>query len=757
MASCAGVMSAADLDVLVREQRANPKGDNRAAIERMVNESDGGLALLALGVMDLESQRYAGALEKFQGARLRVARIADYADMGAARALVGLERRQEAVTVFLRVARYATPVSPMRGQAALEAANALMEEQDADRAAGILKTYAKDLPQPRGSYASGLVLDRLGRQREAALELQSVYYGYPKSDEAKLAEPILTRIQTTLTLEYPPPTPAMLLGRARKLIDGGEAKQAAFELTEGLSVFSGADRDNALLRIGEARYKAREYTQAMEFLRSATLTTAAADAERLFLQLQCARRLDRTGEVDALLDKLGRQHPNSNFRAEALHGAAYRFLVANEAQSYEPLYRSCYADVPASPLAGECHWKVTWSHYLHRLPDAEQLLREQVEKFPRSEDAAAALYFMGRVADRKEKPDEARAYFEAVTSRFPNFYYAMVARERLAEAKFEGVEASAGVVASLAAVDLPKSGVGADFTMDEATRVRLDRGKLLGRAGLDEWAEFEYRYAASHGAKRPLIAIDFAQMLVRKGSPELALRIMKSYGAGYLTWHPQDAPKAFWEQIFPLHYREWLDKNAAANGLDRNVVAGLIRQESEFDAKVVSRATAVGLTQIMPLTGRDLSRRLGIAPFRTSMLADPEINLRMGTFYLKNVLNQMQGMWVAALAGYNAGPARASGWLKWNDFRDREPSEFIETIPYVETRHYVQSVLRNSDVYRRLYGPGDSQLTSTSGPEIAKPVARPKPAAAKPAARRAGTPSVSKSRASAKRTRTVQK
>jgi soluble lytic murein transglycosylase len=151
-----------------------------------------------------------------------------------------------------------------------------------------------------------------------------------------------------------------------------------------------------------------------------------------------------------------------------------------------------------------------------------------------------------------------------------------------------------------------------------------------------------------------------------------------------------------------LPFRADLDRFAKANGLDPFLVAALIRQESEFDARAVSRTSARGLTQIMPETGRELSRRVHLAPYSTIRLFEPAVNLQLGTYYLKMVTTQLGGHQEAALAAYNAGMSRAKLWLTWGEFR--EPAEFIETIPFAETRSYVQIVLRNADLYRRTYG-----------------------------------------------------
>ena len=96
-----------------------------------------------------------------------------------------------------------------------------------------------------------------------------------------------------------------------------------------------------------------------------------------------------------------------------------------------------------------------------------------------------------------------------------------------------------------------------------------------------------------------------------------------------------------------------------------------------------------------------MSLRLGIPGFRPARLFDPDLNLRLGTHYLAALLNQFGGRWEPALASYNAGKSRADAWLRRREYR--EPAEFVESIPFAETRNYVQSVLRNADIYRRVH------------------------------------------------------
>ncbi|HEY7679023.1 MAG TPA: lytic transglycosylase domain-containing protein, partial [Terriglobia bacterium] len=143
---------------------------------------------------------------------------------------------------------------------------------------------------------------------------------------------------------------------------------------------------------------------------------------------------------------------------------------------------------------------------------------------------------------------------------------------------------------------------------------------------------------------------------------------------------------------------------ATAAKLDPYLVAGLIRQESEFDPRARSRSNARGLMQLLPSTARTVARKVPDSRARRYQLAalyTPDVNLVYGTHYLRQVLDRFNGNVEYALAGYNAGPERVDEWLRNGPYEDA--AEFVESIPFTETRDYVQAVLRNAALYRQLY------------------------------------------------------
>jgi soluble lytic murein transglycosylase len=160
-------------------------------------------------------------------------------------------------------------------------------------------------------------------------------------------------------------------------------------------------------------------------------------------------------------------------------------------------------------------------------------------------------------------------------------------------------------------------------------------------------------------------------------------------------------PRSYWEDLFPRPYWTDVKRFASANGLDPYVVSALIRQESEFNPAAVSNKNALGLMQLLPRVGKNTAKQIRLRHFSAPQLFTPTINIELGTRYFRSLVDQFGGI-EYALAAYNAGDDRVQDWQSAGKYRDVE--EFVESIPFTETREYVQAIMRNANVYRQLYG-----------------------------------------------------
>ncbi len=645
----------------------------------------------------LEAKRYAAAIPLLEPLGKKLPKLADYSAWFLASAQFGLKNYQ-AVPSILETVWKQKPPSPLAARAYILAAQAYEQSGNPNTAVEILRKNYALLPQPQGDLALATAFALAGDAVSAVVYNQRVYYGFPVSLEASQADAEIAKLKAQLGDNYPPSMANAMLSRALKLLEAGQTPRAKKELESLVPQLGGGERDVALVSVGVADYNAKETDVARRYLTSLETPSPDADAERIYYLLLSAQRLNNEEEAGAMADRLGQLYPTSPWRLKAVVAVANHYLVLNQMEQYEPLFRACYESFPQDPQAGVCHWKVVWGHYLRRRPDAVDLLRAHLRLFPAAESASAALYFLGRLSEDAHDSRSARTYFDEVVREYPNQYYASQAREHLAAIPDT---ATAPVVTQfLKGVVFPQRVRTLSFQAAAAASARIERARLLVSAGLEDFANAELKFGAQTEDQPHVLAMELAS-LSSPTMPDQAIRYIKRYASSYLYLPIESAPRQFWTLAFPLPYRADLDRFSKQNGLDPFLMAALIRQESQFDPTAVSRANARGLTQILPATGRELSQRLKVKTFTTAALFQPSVNLELGTFYLKTLTAQVGGKTEAALAAYDAGLTRARAWLTWGEFR--EPAEFIETVPFAETRDYVQTVLRNADVYRRLY------------------------------------------------------
>jgi len=168
---------------------------------------------------------------------------------------------------------------------------------------------------------------------------------------------------------------------------------------------------------------------------------------------------------------------------------------------------------------------------------------------------------------------------------------------------------------------------------------------------------------------------------------------------------------------YPAPYRDSLQGRIKENNLEEAWVYGLMRQESRFVTQAKSNVGAAGLMQVMPATARWIANRLGMKDYRKALISQLDVNLKLGTYYMKNVLSSLGNNPVLASAAYNAGPGRAKQWMANTAL---EGAIYVESIPFDETRDYVKKVMSNTVYYAKLFGQSTPSLKQRLGTISAK-------------------------------------
>ena len=341
-------------------------------------------------------------------------------------------------------------------------------------------------------------------------------------------------------------------------------------------------------------------------------------------------------------------------------------------------FRRLYRTYPTSARADDARFHAAIIALAHGNPrTAAREFDSIYARTPRADYATAARYWSGRSWLAAKNATLARQRWRAVVNDAPVTYYAFLSARRLGEApwvlppavpsapRIADVDSAAGRIATLDRLG-----------MDAEVRLELDALDAAARTSTD-------RMLAT------------AQAFITLGQPSRAIRLAQQL----LDRGVRDA--RVYRLAFPLLDRDELVRTAKARALDPALVAGLIRQESNFTPRAVSVANARGLMQVLPSVGQDVARSLNFPVWSPALLFDPDANLQLGTSHLAAFVKQY-GALPRVLAAYNAGGSRADRWSRKPGANDSEL--FTERVPFVETRDYVRIVMRNREIYRQLYG-----------------------------------------------------
>jgi soluble lytic murein transglycosylase len=418
-----------------------------------------------------------------------------------------------------------------------------------------------------------------------------------------------------------------------------------------------------------------------------------AGAQRLSILAEIARAEGDEDRFLKLVDQLRHAGPGSAWLEDALLSGGNMFLLKRDYDRAIDFYRELRQRFPNGKRAAYAHWKASWLTLRQgRTEEAKREFEQQVTNYPASAEVSAALYWRARFAEEDHETAKARAYYTKLSQRFRNYYYAELARERLRE--MGPGEAAAeplldrippGSVPASTAVAVPPEG-----------DLRFQKAKLLANGGMFDFAVRELQAAGA-----PWASAQIAQMYQEGGQYHRGLQVLKRAVPSYYALALPELPRNYWEALFPRPYWSDLKKYSAKNQLDPFLVASLIRQESEFNPGAVSHADALGLMQLLPSTGKKVARELRIRRFSSTQLLVADVNLQLGTRYFRSLVDHFDGRLEYALAAYNAGADRVQSWLADGKYRDTQ--EFVESIPFTETREYVQAIVRNAAMYRRIY------------------------------------------------------
>jgi soluble lytic murein transglycosylase len=566
----------------------------------------------------------------------------------------------------------------------------------------LIHNYPESVTAPDGAAALAEVYFRLARPNDAAsMALRAI----ARASDSKTEQSARWTLARALAAEGNPRGAYDELMEQREKYPRGQhdtdARNLAYsilvanpEIAKVNSIEHHRDEAELLLKEGAPSIALREISAALAmapppsvraefiFMKATALKGNAEQAEAAFGQYLA---LAPTGAAE--FNRLIGRFPTSHLAPGAMLRIGRIFEEDSKYDIARAEYASLIARHPSSESAEDARFRLPWSYYMSRRYGEAAKSFASMREHPGSEAGSRDMltYWEARAKEKSGDLAGARALYEICAASIDSNYYPELASRRVAVAPPD-----------LPAASAPDPHFDPDFAVQAgAASFHVNRVLALRGLGLKELEPAEFKQLEHHTSGIPGLRNFVLAGLQSAGAYYdaivMASRMEKLGALSHPIAERIRYPRAYWDLI---------GSNAAHKNLDPYLVLSLARQESWFNPEADSVSDARGLMQLLPSTANRMIREKGVAIAAPPNLFDPNINVELGTLYLRQLLAMFNGNEIRAVAAYNAGEHAVIGW---NEKFPGDDDEWVENIGYHETREYVKRVIGNQREYRMLY------------------------------------------------------
>ena len=538
-------------------------------------------------------------------------------------------------------------------------------------------------------------VQRLGHVDKAYARYQELRSTLPRSTIGQTAKENVEKLRVSHPHRFGLKTDRAYYNEVKLLLKEGDVPKAEALAEQFNTQFSNSSLRPAALLLLAGIYKSQGRADAaqahwQQIVERYPKTSSAPRA--LYRWARFFWNRDQDKKALPLFERLTQVYPHHALAAEAWYAIGRIFQDRQDQQDQQDqqdharaasAYQYITQHFSRGSLVREAHWRLGWMAYQRGdYEHARKVLRTLARSAPGTAEGGSALYWQARAADRAGQLEEAKQGYRRLLRRYPYGYYALWAEKRL------GITPAALTIHTLPPRQPPP--------LSAAQAPHYQRCTVLAELGLFDLARRELDWIRQKAPKGATWTHFLLSEYRRLNGHTTAFQLARTLQVGSQLKQAYFYPQAYWGLV---------STQAQQHDLDPYLIVSLIRQESLFNPTAVSPANAYGLMQLLPTTAAGLTSLPlnGVSP-----LTDPELNISLGSTYLRQLLDRYNDSVILALGAYNAGERAADKWKTRSG--ELEPDEFIESISYRETRKYVKLVLRNYRTYVRLYGNGKTTL-----------------------------------------------
>ena len=669
---------------------------------RFSGKRTGALATLLRGRIRYETGDFAGAAAILNSNDFQQkTNLADYALWLRSKALQQAGNHTDAMSVSLRLLTDFPASLHLTDAKLLWAASAIQSGQ----AKAVPDFLAELIDKNSGPalVATAKSFENQGNQAEAIRYFRRAYFYSAGSDAANEAEAKLTSLGQDLA----PVSAEEAQVKADKLFAAKNYAAADKAYSELLLSFPSA----ATPAVNFRRLVTSANLKKMPDAKSAfdAIPSTAAEKEEAYYQLAIGYAKARLWpDSRTTVDQMRQKFPSGKLTPKAYVDAGYAARDAKNKGEETYFLTTALTVFPNAVEVAGAQFELAWlQHEAGNFAESARMLVDHLARYADKDttNRGKAGYWAARDSERAAKTDDACNLYEAVIYRYSANWYGHLAQQRLSAMKSQG---KCGRVIQLPTSHSPLANAVANLrTVTVAAETstpkeleRSEKSQQLSVIGLFDWAINELEEAKKTAANSPKINLALAKHYRLKGDNVNALLALAKSYPDYSQMFPEEMGREEWDIFYPLSNWDQISAWAKHRNLDMYQVAGLIRQESVFNPRAKSPAKAYGLMQLILPTAQSVAKKYGsTASISIESLFLPALNIELGTAYMRDQLDKFGRIEYMAVA-YNAGPGRVP---QWRATLPVEIDEFVEAIPFKETKAYVQGIIRNSAQYRRLY------------------------------------------------------
>ena len=476
-------------------------------------------------------------------------------------------------------------------------------------------------------------------------------------------------------------------------------------------------------RTGMCYFNLRDYKTSEEYLTdcySQFPESSYADDSLYFLG-RVYTNLDKDDKALENYELLLKRFPVSNYADDALYRMGRIFFLNDDLTEAETNYQRILDEYQSGDRITDAYWELGWIQYKNNdLGKAKNTFKGMADRYGNSSLGEKGLFWQAKCDMKLNDTESAKSAFRKLVSFNTYSYYTFSAKAELE---------NLGEMVELEKINTDVYPENPDI--EEILPEIFSKDNKNTDAGVedkptdtnkDKTAVFSHIERA-----KELLLIEFYDSADREIEAASALKVLESTGILEISTLYLEAKDYIKSQkvissnltklrsslnppytdylyflLYPYGYREYIDKYSAQYGVDPLFILAVIREESRFDPGAGSYAGALGLMQIMPATGKGIAGQIGISGFSQDMLFEAETSIKMGTYYIKEQLDNFSQNKYYACGAYNGGPGAMSRWI--SEYGDKDIDEFIENISYDETRNYIKKVMGSYFFYQLLYG-----------------------------------------------------